>query len=158
MSSGRLFEIREFAPNGELRRIIRLARDPEPINDAIETRYRAVLDSMLDEQAERMPEFAAETRSQRQIVAETPFHKTLPAISMMGIDRSGNLWVTGLHSWWSRASEDPWDVFDRTGRWLTTVLVPQHLRVLEIGDQYVIAAVRDELDVPFIHVYELQKS
>ena len=51
----------------------------------------------------------------------------------------------------------PGDVFDPDGIWLGTVATPRGLRVTEIGTDYVVGVWRDELDVEYIRVYDLEK-
>jgi hypothetical protein len=73
------------------------------------------------------------------------------------LDRAGNLWVER-----GTAGEDvgveavAYLVFDPVGVLLGTVSVPP-IRVLEIGDDYVMGIHRDELGVEFVHTYELLK-
>jgi hypothetical protein len=71
-------------------------------------------------------------------------------------DDSGNLWVgrrTALI-----LDVDTYDVFDGNGVWLTTVQVPPDLRrIHEIGDSYLLATWTDDLDVPYLRMYKIQK-
>ena len=51
-----------------------------------------------------------------------------------------------------------YDVFRRDGRWLSSVHVPRELGYIrEIGDDYLLMAWADELGVPHIRLYRLEK-
>jgi hypothetical protein len=71
-------------------------------------------------------------------------------------DAGGNLWVeAGL-----RESREGIHleclVFDPDGAWLGIVSLPP-LRILEIGSDYVLGVYQDDLEVQYLHLYELRK-
>ena len=47
-------------------------------------------------------------------------------------------------------------VFDRKGIWQTTVSTPASLEITDIGADYVLGIVRDELDVQQVRVYRIR--
>ena len=51
-----------------------------------------------------------------------------------------------------------WTVFDPEGRMLGTVRVPAALRVLEIGDDWLLGVHRDEYDVQQLRLHTLQRA
>jgi hypothetical protein len=81
---------------------------------------------------------------------------SVPPIAAMYWDDSGNLWVgrrTALI-----LDVDTYDVFDGNGAWLTTVQVPPDLRrIHEIGDSHLLATWTDDLDVPYLRMYRIEK-
>jgi hypothetical protein len=85
-----------------------------------------------------------------------PVPDSLPAIGGIQWDRSGNLWV-GRREPDPNATQD-YDVFDTDGQWISSVIVPAELgRILEIGEDYVLASWLDDLSVPHLRVYRLFK-
>ena len=82
-----------------------------------------------------------------------PDHK--PAFHALLTDRAGYLWVEP----WPRsdARDAQWSVFDRDGRLTATTLVPIDLVPLEIGEDYLLVLRKDELDIEFVRLYDLQK-
>jgi hypothetical protein len=65
------------------------------------------------------------------------------------------LWVGRRTGWWYDIGD--YDVFDAAGRWLTTVAIPSEIAAIhEIGDDYLLAHVVDELDVPRLRMYRIR--
>ena len=88
--------------------------------------------------------------------ARLPVPDSIPAIAALHWDDSGHLWVE------RRTGDEqnrPADIIDRDGRWLGVVAFPPSLgRVLEIGDDYIIARATDELDVPYLSMHRIRKA
>lgn len=118
--------------DGKLRVSIRRAREVRELEDsafqAEYVRWRARYIAIPEE------EFT-------KAVALLPPLRQLPPILGLLTDPRG--WV------WSRDALDAWSVFDKHGRWLTTVPIPLH-RVYEIGQDYVLGVELDEDDVPSV--------
>ena len=72
----------------------------------------------------------------------------------MLVDAEGNVW-TRHFSIGDRQSE--WTIFDPTGRWLGVLALPPGLNVKEIGSDYVLGVVVDDLDVEYVRLYALAK-
>lgn len=92
-------------------------------------------------------------RMQERIFAEMSFPATMPAYSRVLVDAAGNLWVAEYR----RPGDDlpRWTVFDLDGRMLGTIDMPQGFSPSEIGSDYVLGTIRDELDVERVRLYEL---
>ena len=91
-----------------------------------------------------------------RMVDQVPIPTVRPHYTRLTLDRVGNLWVDQGPA--SRAALESVDhlVFDRGGTLLGVVALPP-IQVLEIGDDYVLGIFRDELEVEYLHVYELVK-
>lgn len=149
IGDGTGWEVRIFDAEGGLQRIVRAAIPRV-----------AVGDSLLASARER-PRQLAETSPLTVAQAEEAFSQldlpdSVPAIA--SIRGSGEeLWVgrrTG--SWWETGD---FDVFDADGRWLTTVAMPPELEMVhEIGDDYILAHVTDDLDVAYLRMYRLRRG
>jgi sugar lactone lactonase YvrE len=90
-------------------------------------------------------------------VDEFDFPSRRPAFTHMVTDADGNWWVGAADGWPGTPNPTAWDVFDPDGRFLGTVTLPEPLRVLEIGDDFVAGVAFDALDVPYAVVRDLIK-
>jgi len=149
ISSPDRWEIRFFDPAGDLRTILRSPIPRVPVTREVQAERRQYLaDWAL---LFRLPRDRGEW-----VDDQFPVPDSLPAIASLRWDRSGNLWV-------GRRAPDPegtelYDVFDGDGRWLSTVHFPRDLgRILEIGEDYLLAAWQDDLGVAFTRLYRLLK-
>ena len=86
-----------------------------------------------------------------------PFREdqTLPTISGLVVDREGNVWAEA----YDPELENPrtWSVFEPTGQLLAEVIMPPRFRPYDIGSDFVLGVIRDQLDVERIHLYRLGK-
>lgn len=87
---------------------------------------------------------------------EIEFPETLPAISDILLDDSGNLWVEAF----AREGEGAraWSVFDPEGHLLTTVALPPRFAPMHIGEDFVLGVWRDDLDVEHVRLHALEKA
>jgi hypothetical protein len=70
------------------------------------------------------------------------------------VDDEDNLWVAE----YKLEDEQPsWAVFDPEGRFLGTVDTPVDVRVTHIGSDFLIGVWNDDMDVEYVHVYDLIK-
>jgi hypothetical protein len=112
------------------------------------------LDEELARALEQQADPAARDRIRRRweglAAAERfPAHGT-----RMVVDTGGNVWVE--HHFHEGLDARTWSVFDPEGRWLGEVGVPSRLRITWIGNDEVMGAWTDELDVPSVRVYRLE--
>lgn len=72
------------------------------------------------------------------------------------LDPDLNLWVRE----YTRPGDPQmvWSVFTEAGVLLGTVDTPTGLKILDIGDNYILGLRRDEYEVEFVQLYELMKS
>jgi hypothetical protein len=79
-----------------------------------------------------------------------------PAYEELGSDRAGNLWVKE-YSRPGATGPDRWLVFDPDGALVAHIAIPDSLQLFEVGDDWALALVRDELDVERVALYRLRK-
>lgn len=137
------FEIR--SPDG--RPVRRVARAVEP---------RRVAPDEAAAVAERLDERAREAVEGGRIESyDVP--DTRPAFTHMAADASGHWWVGYADGWPGDLDPTTWDVFDGEGRFLGSVTLPEPIRVMTIGDDWIAGVARDELDVSYVVVWPLIK-
>ena len=143
------YEIRAFAQDGSLARIVRR-----------EHVMRAPTDAHVEGYIEaRIPETAdAETRArEREGFAPVPVSDHLPAFTSMMADGLDHLWVEEYEAPGEELPGVIWCVFDPDGEVLGFVETPEGLLIYEIGEDYILGRVRDEMDVEFIQVWPLER-
>ncbi|MFG1691428.1 6-bladed beta-propeller [Gemmatimonadota bacterium] len=145
---GDRYELTVYGADGRLRRLIRRAeRDRLLSDEEVETHKR--------EQMAEAPEDPEVRREWQRLVDEAPYPDSLPAYQRLLVDREENFWVQEYERPGAESVE--WSVFDPNGRWLCDVTMPTDLRVFEIGNDYVLALWRDDLDIEYVRVYGLIK-
>jgi len=145
------WEVRAFRTSGGLLRIVRAAIPRVPATrDALE---RAKKDHLNRQARSRFP-------PQEVIEAVYPQFEvpdSIPAIGDLEFDAAGNLWV-GRRALTDRDVSD-WDVFTPEGRWLTSLSIPPELgRILEFGEDHILAAWEDEWNVQYLRLYRIHKD
>jgi len=92
----------------------------------------------------------------RRLVDQVPIPVVRPEYSRLILDSEGNLWVERGPG--GRGSERgvAYLVFDPAGGLLGALVMPP-MRVLEIGSDYVLGVVRDELEVQSLQVLKIEK-
>jgi hypothetical protein len=149
ISTPEKWEIRFFDSKGELTRILRASIPRVSVTDEVRAKRREYLVDWAEQF--RLPQSQGEWVDDR-----FPVPDSLPAISSIRWDRKGNLWV-------GRREPDPdatqdYDVFRMDGRWISSVRFPAELgRILEIGEDYLLASWYDDLGVPYLRLYRLLK-
>jgi hypothetical protein len=88
---------------------------------------------------------------------DQPYLQELPSFQNMVADSECHLWIQA----YARLEDDLsplWRVFDTTGAWLGTVMLPPNSdKVLQIGRDFVMILTLGADDVPFIRIHRLQK-
>jgi hypothetical protein len=149
------YEIRAFRGDGSLDRIVRrdhVLRSPteadrEPF---VENQMANILATPgLPEQLVDMA---------RRELARVPFADHFPAFSSVLGDAVGHLWVEEYEYPLEDRPGTLWTVFDPEGHALGFVETPEGLEVYEIGEDYILGRVRDELDVESIQLRPLDRS
>ncbi|MGD2218245.1 MAG: hypothetical protein PVJ64_15915 [Gemmatimonadales bacterium] len=141
------FEVGVHSADGTLRRIVRLPDvDLRVTGDDIERAIEQRLASVPEVQRARM-------RAQLDAM-DVP--ATRPAYGRLLVDSQGALWVGDYAPY----PEDPvlWHVFDRRGRLVTALQVPDRFRVFDIGADWILGVWRDDFDVERIRLYQLRKD
>lgn len=141
------YEIRAFDADGTLVRIVRRGGDPRSPTQADQDEYFARL------VADRPPEERAEAL---RSVRDMPLVDSYPAFEEVLADRIGYLWVREYRMF--EEGDPVWTVFDREGRVQGLVETPAGLSVFEIGADYVLGSVEDELGVEYVQVCGLSRE
>ena len=142
---GDSYSIDAYDASGSLRRIIRLARGPRPITDDI----RAAHETRLRERTSPDDEWF-----RRELSKPYPAH--LPAFERLHADSEGNLWARqrryGAEDGMAGAAVYEFFVFAADGRHLGTIELPANLEIYQIGADFILGRVRDELDIDSVHL------
>ena len=142
------YEISGWAPDGRLVRLIRRDIQPGAVSQADIDRYKQQqLDNTRSDNDRRELEKA---------LAEMPYPDRMPAHGPIRMDDDGNLWVQDYSPWTTEPTR--WTVFDEEGRAIGTVTLPPRFTVHQIGSDYVLGMIRDDLDVEQVVVYGLARS
>ncbi|MEX2281393.1 MAG: hypothetical protein WEE89_02770 [Gemmatimonadota bacterium] len=151
---GDLAQIEVFDTLGSVRLIARRAVAAQPVTEELVAAYKQEAADRAVASGQTSP---AWWRSQQ----EREFDQALRADSVshyrrLEIDRDGNIWA--------REPELPgmttvkWYVFDADGRWVTTVNTPRRFQVYEIGRDYMLGSIEDELGVEYVVLFKLDKK
>ncbi|MYI07306.1 MAG: hypothetical protein F4059_08345 [Gemmatimonadetes bacterium] len=101
---------------------------------------------------------AAERRAQvRRDVLDTPVAEHFPAFASVMSDRVGHLWVEEYEAIGEEMDGALWTVFDPNGHVLGFVETPGGLEIFEIGEDYILARVVDELGVESVQLWPLER-
>jgi hypothetical protein len=145
--SGDSWEIRAFDPAGGLRRVVRLTRDPLPIRGED---LEALVQEEIAEAAD--PSEAPEIRAGFE---EMPAPDFMPAFAGLHADVLGFLWVEEYRR---PGDEVPvFDILGPDGALVGRVDLPPGSEILEIGEDYVLTLYRDELEVEYLRLFDLQR-
>jgi hypothetical protein len=141
------FEIGRYSKTGTLVGIVRLVRDNTPVTAADVAAFKGEVLSGL---------VRGDPQQVRRELDELPYPDEMPAYGEILVDDGGNLWVEEYRP---PGDEQPrWFVFDTSGRLLGTVETPKGLRIFQIGRDFVLGVMRDELDVEHVLVYPLLRG
>ena len=157
------FDIAAYDKNGALRQRIRRPSSPTPVTSEHKARYRNYM--LRGSPGGSVPSRVMEQR--RAIVDAMVFPPFHPVHGSMLVDGQGNLWVERSDSADYRhyqrsynpvtSSPTSWDVFDPTGVWYGTVILPARFLLMQIGDDQIAGIWKNASDVEFVHVYGLRK-
>ncbi|HUG41540.1 MAG TPA: hypothetical protein VMM12_13715 [Longimicrobiales bacterium] len=138
-------EIRVYAPDGTLLRIIRLDHASAPVTHEHTARY--------DEQ--HLEEVAADRLAEeRRRLAELPAADRLPAFRDLFADRLGRLWIEAFDI--EAGTPDSWTILDPDGRLLGRLRLPPGARPLDAGEDYVLLYDRDVLRLEHVSLHPLR--
>jgi hypothetical protein len=146
-ASGDLWEIQAFDPAGGLRGVIRLDRAPTPVrSEDVDALIQEEIDGASD------PSEAPEIRAGFQ---EMPVPDAMPAFAGLYADALGYLWVERYRP---PGDETPvFDILDPEGALVGWAALPSDGEVLEIGPDYILTLDRDELEVEYVRLFNLER-
>jgi len=87
-----------------------------------------------------------------------PVAEHLPAFAAVREDRLDHLWVYEYEAPGEETPGTLFTVFDPEGRVLGFFELPERMGILEIGEDYILARVRDDLGVDYVQVWPLQRG
>jgi hypothetical protein len=148
VGTGGSYEILGFDSTGTIVRVIRKAVAGLELNEEDIAAYESdLLDAARSDNDRRA--------LQRQF-EEMQYPQRLPAYERLMMDTGDRLWVADFLL--SRDTVVTWSVFDADGIQVATAATAVDLEIREIGDAYVLATMRDELDVEYVQLYSLLKN
>ncbi|MBA3557787.1 MAG: hypothetical protein H0W30_04220 [Gemmatimonadaceae bacterium] len=147
LGGGDSYEIGVYTPGGVLRQLIRKqhkALDVTP--EDIKAYEKKRLEEASDENWKRL---------NRRFLEKMDYPKTMPPLSRILVDASGNVWV---REYGRSTDEQPrWTVFDPEGRMLGTLKTPRKVVFLEVGADFMLGRWSDDDDIEHIGVFPLVK-
>lgn len=146
---GEAYEIRVYTADGALERVIRASHRDLTVTEAAREAYR-------EQQRSRAKDDATRAQIERAL-ADVEFPATLPPYARMLVDAEDHLWV---QDYLLPGHEGPttWSVFDAEGRLLGVVELPARFEPRQIGRDFILGVWRDELDVSYVRLYELERG
>lgn len=149
-------ELRILTGDGELRTVVRWTGPDRRVTDADVEAYRAETLARYEDDPEARRRYAEPLVSEDRPVADR-----FPAHATVLLDAAGDVWVRKYpRPSWSEAGMR-WLVFRRDGGFLCHARTPPAIEnvwdVREIGDDYLLATVRDTLGVEYVRRYSVRK-
>jgi hypothetical protein len=141
------YSLKHYGADGQLVRLIRSGQ-PRRLVDPSER------DALFATMARNVR--PATAQYQQQAMDAMPRYDTLPAFSTIWIDRSLNLWVREPGGFTAEAAR--WQVFGPDGAFVARAELPLGLELMDIGGDYVLGTVRDELGMERVRLYALGKG
>lgn len=142
------YEVRIYDPPRGLVRIARVERPRRPVTGETVERYRQFVADEIDD-----PDNLARTV---KFMEQQPVADSLPWIRNVTADALGNVWVTEYALPWQNSAAI--GAFSAEGEWLGTVQLPPNFHPLDIGQDYVLGVLRDELDVQHLVSLRLERE
>ena len=142
-------EVKRYDLSGELKMLVRWPAEDRVVEDDAP-------DLALQAQIQALGPGADPTRLEEMHRSrEVP--QLYPTHGLLMSDALGLLWVQQFER---PGHTDPtiWRVFDPHGRLLAQVPVPRGHRVFDIGEDYIVALARDELNVEYIRLFDLARN
>ncbi len=168
-TEGDAYSIDAYDHSGRLRRIIRLAREPRPVTDDVKAAHEAELRARI-----MAPGALIEADSPEELLGMLlagPYPSHLPTFFQLLVDPEGNVWAgqrrygtgdAGVDDGTVDDDSQPSDmneffVFGADGRHLGVVELTADLRVFQIGADFILGTVTDDLGVSYVHRYRIEK-
>ena len=141
-------EVRRY--DGTLERLIRWEGDSVRVtaNDRADFRDVVIRDLTARGRQNRLVAF-------ERWLAAVPYPDVKPVFNDLATDPSGRIWVRA----WSPAGaeRDKWTIFAPDGKIIAGLEVPLGLEFLDVGEDYVLALWKDEVDLEYVRLYRLEK-
>jgi hypothetical protein len=146
--SNQRYELAVYDTTGALSMLIRRSLPRQALTAETIEAYK--VDAMS-----RAPDDPATRRRWENELNSAPYPDRLPAYRRIRVDQTGTLWVNahGMPG----ADSTTWSVFDADGRWLSDIVLPEAWQILDIGQDYILALTRDELDIERVQKRRLHR-
>lgn len=145
VGTARAYEVTRYDTSGRAIRIVRWSGPERKVtDDATRLAHQLRLASASPDQHEHV----------RRMHEVQPVSDVFPAYSQILTSRAGTLLIQE----YSRPSEAPearWFVFDSTGRLVGRFTAPPTLRVLEVGEDYLLGTTRDQDDLEEVRLFSI---
>ncbi|MFV1989075.1 MAG: hypothetical protein ACC682_17520, partial [Gemmatimonadota bacterium] len=147
LAAGPQFEVRQLAATGALQRVFRIDGRPAPVTPEL---WESAVEMLVGGYSDAS--WAADTR-EAFLQAENP--EFVPRIAAL-LSSDGHLFARR----YPMPGEDvaQWQVLDPSGVWLGTIATPAGLRVWQIGPDFVLGKLTDDLGVERVVVYRLHRD
>ena len=150
---GDTFEFCQFDLEGTVSLVISKDWEPFPVTDRSWRRSgEARIEVLRRSRTSNLEDLIRRARQENERIDHA---ESLPAFREAMVDTEGNLWVREYPLVGVRVA--PWQVFSSSGTWLTTVEVPDGLRLFAVGPDWVLGLATDELDVELVRLLPLMK-
>ena len=146
------YEFRAFALDGSLARIVRMDHEPRAPTEA-------QVEAYIEQQLSWIPSERTDyLRERRRELRSTPVAEHLPAFAAVRADAADHLWVYEYEAIGEETPGTLFNIFDAEGRVLGFFETPEGMGLLEIGEDYILARVRDELGVDYVQLWPLDRG
>lgn len=142
------YEVEVRPISGAPRMLIRWNGGDLALTPDVISRYR-------EQQLERATDRDERAATQRRL-DEMTYPDAIPAYGSLVLDALGNIWVQEFQR--DDETENRWNVFDPNGRMLGGVVLPQGLKVYQIGEDFVLGQWTDDLDVEHVRSHRLVRG
>jgi hypothetical protein len=147
VGTGRTHEVTRYDATGAPQLVVRWAGEPMPVPPELVEEYNEhELEGRTNENARRRTRRLQEAR---------PTAEYLPVYDSLVVDRNAALWMRWFALPWAADAE--WVVFGADGIAAGRLTAPRSFQPLDIGDDYILGATKDELDVEHVRLYDLIK-
>ena len=145
------YELRAFALDGSLARIVRL-------DHTLRTPTRAHIEAMIESELSALPADDSGRRAERRReLLGRSVAEHLPAFYSYRVDGANYLWVYEYKPPGERTTPWPATIYDPEGR-ILGFFEPPRGALLEIGEDYILSRVRDEMGVQSVQLWPLERS
>ena len=156
------YEIRAFRVDGTLARIVRrehVSRVPTQgdFDHFLESEI-ADYSAFFSQAPAPASEVEKIVERRRRTLESAAMADIFPAFSSFVGDALDHLWIREYDFPGEGRPAPLWTVFDPEGRVLGFVETPEGLRIFEIGEDYILGRMRDELGVEYVQVWPLERT
>lgn len=142
------YQLSVFDDSGRLDRVLRVLAPLPPVTGQD-------VDELIEERVAAL-EDPSQAPAVRTSMREMPTPETMPAYGGLIVDEADFLWIQDFPRPGVRLRT--WTVFDPEGTPRTRLSLPSDNRVLEIGEDHLMAVFEDSLGVEYLRIYPLRRG